>query len=225
MCSSSLGQRPAGSPSRLQGSLARHLRTGPSRHGTADAIAAAQTSNASSRHKVLYAQSLACRSQPSIPQPPSHVAAASLTRRQTLQALAASAVAIAVPGSAVNAAEAVQEDVQVTVCCVLTMILPADHQLALTDLQFKTLSYPTLAFEFDYPVTTASGRKLPVIVSRKPERYSSAAPMTADARQRIVTELVDFPDGITISVSVSPARLLILHAWALVSYHTYNIVA
>ena len=27
--------------------------------------------------------------------------------------------------------------------------------------------------------------------------------MTADARQRIVTELVDFPDGITISVSVS----------------------
>lgn len=28
--------------------------------------------------------------------------------------------------------------------------------------------------------------------------------MTADARQRIVTELVDFPDGITISVSVSP---------------------
>ncbi|KAL3162370.1 hypothetical protein ABBQ32_010049 [Trebouxia sp. C0010 RCD-2024] len=100
-----------------------------------------------------------------------------LTRRQTLQALAASAVAIALPDSAVSAAE---------------------------DVQFKTLSYPTLAFEFDYPVTTASGRKLPVIVSRKPERYSSAAPMTADARQRIVTELVDFPDGITISVSVGP---------------------
>lgn len=72
-------------------------------------------------------------------------------------------------------------------------------------LQFKTLSYPTLAFEFEYPVTTASGRKLPVIISRKPERYSSAAPMTADARQRIVTELVDFPDGITISVSVRSA--------------------
>ncbi len=31
--------------------------------------------------------------------------------------------------------------------------------------------------------------------------------MTADARQRIVTELVDFPDGITISVSVSPIFL------------------
>lgn len=78
-------------------------------------------------------------------------------------------------------------------------------------LQFKTLSYPTLAFEFEYPVTTASGRKLPVIISRKPERYSSAAPMTADARQRIVTELVDFPDGITISVSVRSAQVSGLH--------------
>ena len=58
-------------------------------------------------------------------------------------------------------------------------------------------------------MTTASGRKLPVIISRKPERYSSAAPMTADARQRIVTELVDFPDGITISVSVRPAQHLV----------------
>ena len=80
-------------------------------------------------------------------------------------------------------------------------------------MQFKTLSYPTLAFEFQYPVTTASGRKLPVIISRKPERYSSAAPMTADARQRIVTELVDFPDGITISVSV---RLRLLYASSMV---------
>lgn len=70
---------------------------------------------------------------------------------------------------------------------------------------FKTLSYPTLAFEFQYPVATSSGASLPVVISRKPERYSSAAPLTADARQRIVTELVDFPDGITISVSVSKA--------------------
>ena len=77
-------------------------------------------------------------------------------------------------------------------------------------MQFKTLSYPTLAFEFQYPVTTATGRKLPVIISRKPERYSSAAPMTADARQRIVTELVDFPDGITISVSVSRIPVILL---------------
>lgn len=104
------------------------------------------------------------------------------TRRQALQALAAAAIAVAVPQRGAEAAEASTAE----------------------DVQFKTLSYPTLAFEFQYPVSTASGRKLPVIISRKPERYSSAAPMTADARQRIVTELVDFPDGITISVSVGP---------------------
>lgn len=102
-----------------------------------------------------------------------------MTRRQALQKVALAAFAVAAPANQVSAAES-------------------------QDVQFKTLSYPTLAFEFQYPVTTESGRKLPVIISRKPERYSSAAPMTADARQRIVTELVDFPDGITISVSVGP---------------------
>ncbi|DBA69530.1 TPA: hypothetical protein ACH3X2_012730 [Trebouxia sp. C0005] len=104
-------------------------------------------------------------------------AEACMTRRQMLQTLATAALAVA---------------------------LPKTEALAAEDVQFKTLSYPTLAFEFQYPVSTESGRKLPVIISRKPERYSSAAPMTADARQRIVAELVDFPDGITISVSVGP---------------------
>jgi len=91
-----------------------------------------------------------------------------------------------------------------------TLLATTSHGQALAEestnpeVQFKTLSYPTLAFEFQYPVATTTGRKLPVIISRKPERYSSAAPLTADARQRIVTELVDFPDGITISVSVGP---------------------
>ena len=88
--------------------------------------------------------------------------------------------------------------------CIRQSMLVSCKFACAAKMQFKTLSYPTLAFEFQYPVSTESGRKLPVIISRRPERYSSAAPMTADARQRIVTELVDFPDGITISVSVSP---------------------
>ena len=67
--------------------------------------------------------------------------------------------------------------------------------------EFSTLSDDILAYQFSYPVTL-EGRKLPIIASRKPERYSSAAPLTADARQRIVAELVSFPDTITISVSV-----------------------
>ena len=132
-----------------------------------------------------------------------------MTRRQALQALAAAAIAVAVPQRGAEAAEATTaEDVQVcrhshAVTIPVSLLLHDHRSPCPCVLQFKTLSYPTLAFEFQYPVSTASGRKLPVIISRKPERYSSAAPMTADARQRIVTELVDFPDGITISVSVS----------------------
>lgn len=45
---------------------------------------------------------------------------------------------------------------------------------------------------------------MPLVFSRRPERYSSAAPLTADARQRIVCELADLLDAITISVSVGP---------------------
>lgn len=69
---------------------------------------------------------------------------------------------------------------------------------------YEHLSEPTLAYEFDYPAVTASGRKIPLVFSRRPERYSSAAPLTADARQRIVCELADLIDAITVSVSVGP---------------------
>ena len=123
-----------------------------------------------------------------------------------MQVLSATLLAAASNGQAALAEESTNPEVQV--CSWKTIVLlfssPADlatHSV-LAYVQFKTLSYPTLAFEFQYPVATTTGRKLPVIISRKPERYSSAAPLTADARQRIVTELVDFPDGITISVSV-----------------------
>jgi hypothetical protein len=71
-----------------------------------------------------------------------------------------------------------------------------------TNLQeFATLRDDILAYEFQYPVTL-SGMRLSVIPSRKPERYSSAAPLSADARQRIVCELVDFPERMTITVTV-----------------------
>ena len=69
---------------------------------------------------------------------------------------------------------------------------------------FKSLRDPTLAYSFDYPVTSTSGAALPMVVSRRPEKYSSAAPLTADARQRIVCELVSLMDALTVSVSVGP---------------------
>lgn len=61
------------------------------------------------------------------------------------------------------------------------------------------------AYSFLYPVELPS-KKLVFkwVESRKPERYSSAAPLSADARQRIVSERVDMIDNIIISVSVGP---------------------
>lgn len=53
----------------------------------------------------------------------------------------------------------------------------------LTPLQYQTLRDDILAYQFDYPVATVSGRELPLVLSRRPEKYSSAAPLTADARQ------------------------------------------
>jgi len=69
---------------------------------------------------------------------------------------------------------------------------------------YQHLAETTLAYEFDYPTSTSTGRKLPLVFSRRPERYSSAAPLTADARQRIVCELADLIDAITVSVSLGP---------------------
>lgn len=61
------------------------------------------------------------------------------------------------------------------------------------------------AYSFLYPV------KLPAkkfafkwVESRKPERYSSAAPLSPDARQRIVSERVDMINNLVISVSIGP---------------------
>lgn len=46
--------------------------------------------------------------------------------------------------------------------------------------------------------------RLALVQSRRPERYSSAAPLSADARQRIVCELVDLQQSVTVSVTVGP---------------------
>ena len=72
------------------------------------------------------------------------------------------------------------------------------------DAQFLSVEDATLAYKFVYPVATAGGKAFPVIFSRRPERYSSAAPLTPDARQRIVCSLVSLADGLTYTVTVGP---------------------
>ncbi|CAA6666292.1 unnamed protein product [Spirodela intermedia] len=61
------------------------------------------------------------------------------------------------------------------------------------------------AYSFAYPVEL-SGKNVVFkwVESRKPERYSSAAPLSPDARQRIVSERVDMINNVVVSVSIGP---------------------
>lgn len=70
--------------------------------------------------------------------------------------------------------------------------------------KMKELYDPILAYKFQYPVETVSGQPLRMILAHEPEKYSSAAPLTADARQRIVSELLDLRNFITVSMTVGP---------------------
>ncbi|KAK9839951.1 hypothetical protein WJX74_001041 [Apatococcus lobatus] len=112
-------------------------------------------------------------------------------RRQTLSSLLAAAALLCTELSAEakpTSEVAAQDD---------TSIVPAGGK-------FKELKNDILAYRFQYPVQTSSGQKLDLIFSRPPERYSSAAPLTADARQRTVAELLDLRNSVSVSVSVGP---------------------
>lgn len=75
--------------------------------------------------------------------------------------------------------------------------------------QTKVLSDNILAYSFEYPTVTTAGKPLSMVLSRAPEKYSSAAPLTADARQRIVSELFDFRTFVGASMNVGPASGLL----------------
>lgn len=69
---------------------------------------------------------------------------------------------------------------------------------------FALISDRTLGYEFQYPVNDETGNFFRIVISRRPERYSSAAPLTVNTRQRIVCELLDLPAALSISVSIGP---------------------
>lgn len=87
--------------------------------------------------------------------------------------------------------------------------LPVSESYADTELDDEVnmamLVDETNAYSFLYPVQLP-GKKLPFrwIESRKSERYSSAAPLSPDARQRIVSERLDMINNAVISVSIGP---------------------
>lgn len=61
------------------------------------------------------------------------------------------------------------------------------------------------AYSYSYPMKLPSKKLIfKWVESRKPERYSSAAPLSPNARLRIVSERVDFINNLIISVTIGP---------------------
>lgn len=71
------------------------------------------------------------------------------------------------------------------------------------ELEKKRVVSESLAYEFTYAVEAESGKPISWAVSRERDTYSSAEPMSPNARQRIVYELLSFKGPLTTVVTVS----------------------
>ncbi|CAN1218519.1 hypothetical protein LINPERPRIM_LOCUS1343 [Linum perenne] len=88
-------------------------------------------------------------------------------------------------------------------CSSLSAALPFSDCLAEDDLKMASMVDEINAYSYSYPMELQSKKfSFKWAESRKPERYSSAAPLSPDARLRIVSERVDFVDNLIISVTV-----------------------
>ena len=70
-------------------------------------------------------------------------------------------------------------------------------------LSTKRVRSESLAYEFSYAIEAESGKPISWAVSRERDTYSSAEPMSPNARQRIVYELLSFKGPLTTVVTVS----------------------
>ncbi|KAG7550308.1 PsbP C-terminal [Arabidopsis thaliana x Arabidopsis arenosa] len=96
----------------------------------------------------------------------------------------------------------------------LSMLLPLsspvthaeeDLKMGEEELKMGTMVDDINAYSYAYPLDYPSEKLVfKWVESRKPERYSSAAPLSPDARLRIVSERVDLIDNLVISVSIGP---------------------
>ncbi|KAB2629415.1 psbP domain-containing protein 5 [Pyrus ussuriensis x Pyrus communis] len=81
------------------------------------------------------------------------------------------------------------------------LVLPASGSLAEEDLKMASFVDDINSYSYLYPTELPSKKALfKRVESRKPERYSSAAPLSPDARLRIVSERVDIVDNLIISI-------------------------
>ena len=67
-----------------------------------------------------------------------------------------------------------------------------------------SVAQPVMAYELSYPSETSEGTPIKWATSRQRDTYSSAEPMSPDARQRIVYELISFKGPMTATVTVGP---------------------
>ncbi|KAL5783205.1 hypothetical protein ACOSP7_008234 [Xanthoceras sorbifolium] len=88
----------------------------------------------------------------------------------------------------------------------MSLVFPSPGSLAEEeDLKMASFVDETNAYSYMYPAELPSNKFLfKWVESRKPERYSSAAPLSPNARLRIVSERVDFIDNLIISVAIGP---------------------
>ncbi|KAI6676747.1 hypothetical protein NL676_037543 [Syzygium grande] len=93
----------------------------------------------------------------------------------------------------------------------LFVVAPSSGLLAEEELKMASVVDDINAYTYLYPVGLPSKKFMfKWVESRKPERYSSAAPLSPDARLRIVSERVDIIDNLIISVSIGPPNFQIL---------------
>ncbi|KAM0968751.1 hypothetical protein ACFX13_017363 [Malus domestica] len=91
------------------------------------------------------------------------------------------------------------------------LVSPSPGSLAEADLKMAPFFDEINSYSYLYPMELPSKKALfKWVESRKPERYSSAAPLSPDARLRIVSERVDIVDNLIISISIGPPNSKII---------------
>ncbi|KAK7351416.1 hypothetical protein VNO77_10861 [Canavalia gladiata] len=87
----------------------------------------------------------------------------------------------------------------------VSLTLPFSVTLAEEEPKMASFLDEINSYSYLYPIELPSNNfTFKWVESRKPERYSSAAPLSPDARLRIVSERVDIIDNAIISVTIGP---------------------
>ncbi|XP_058785829.1 psbP domain-containing protein 5, chloroplastic-like [Vicia villosa] len=90
--------------------------------------------------------------------------------------------------------------------------LSATHAGEEEDPKMASFTDEVNAYSYLYPVELPSKKFVfKWVESRKPERYSSAAPLSPNARLRIVSERVDIFDNLIISVTIGPPNASLIN--------------